>query len=460
VTDFSDNPEKGALDSGQPDDLVIEVVDEQSLREARERNAARVRLLWNRRRFLFRAAIWGLVAAVVIAFLIPNRYTSSAELMPPDQTSSMGSAMLAALSNRVGGGLASMAESALGVKSTGDLFIGILQSDTVRDDLIKKFDLQKVYRTRYIEDTRKALAEHTGISSDSKSGILTVSVTDRDPKRAAEMAQEFVHELNWVVTHLSSSSAHRERVFLDQRLKQVKANLEDSEKQFSQFASQKGAIDVPAQGKALVTAAATLQGELIAAQSELEAYKQIYTDNNVRVRSLQARVNELHNSLQKLAGKGANENSSAQQLYPSLRELPLLGVTYADLLRRMKVEEAIFEVLTQEDELAKVQEAKDTPSVTVLDPPLVPDKKSFPPRLLILILGTTLAFVFGATWILANSAWDAVDPKDPRKAVAIEVWSDVHSSLPWNSQNGSSNGGPKHWLLNRFRRSGEDSSGE
>jgi uncharacterized protein involved in exopolysaccharide biosynthesis len=461
VTDYPAKSEKDDLESRQKDDLLIEAIDEQALRDSRERSAARVRLLWNRRRFLIRATIWGLVAATAIAFLIPKRYQSTAELMPPDQSSGQGAAMLAALSSRVGGSLASLAENALGVKTTGDLFVGILNSDTVRDDVIQKFDLEKVYKTHYVEDARKQLAEHTGISVDQKSGIITVSVTDRNPQRAAAMAKEYVHELNWVVTHLSTSSAHRERVFLDQRLQQVKTNLEESEKQFSEFASKKGAIDIPAQGKALVTAAATLQGELIAAEAELQSFRQFYTDNNVRVRSMQARVNELRSSLEKLAGKGANENSSAQQLYPSLRELPLLGVTYADLLRRMKVEEAVFEILTQEDELAKVQEAKDTPSVTVLDPPLVPDKKSFPPRLLIMILGTTLAFVFGATWILANSGWEAVDPtKDPRKAVAIEVWSDVHSSLPWNSHNGSPNGGPKHWLRDRFRRKQGNDSGE
>jgi capsule polysaccharide export protein KpsE/RkpR len=460
VTDYPAKSERDALEQ-QPDELLIEAIDEQTLRDARERSAARARLLWNRRRFLIRATIWGMIAAAMIAFLTPKRYQSTAELMPPDQASGQGAAMLAALSSRVGGSLASLAENALGVKTTGDLFVGILNSDTVSDDLIQKFDLEKVYKTHYVEDARKQLAAHTGISVDPKSDIITVSVTDRDPRRAAAMAQEYIHELNWVVTHLSTSSAHRERSFLDERLKEVKVNLEESEKQFSQFASQKGAIDVPAQGKALVTAAATLQGELIAAEAELESFRQIYTDNNVRVRSMQARVNELRSSLEKLAGKGANENSSAQQLYPSLRELPLLGVTYADLLRRMKVEEAVFEILTQEDELAKVQEAKDTPSVTVLDPPLVPDRKSFPPRLLITILGATLAFVFGATWILASSAWQAVDPmKDPRKAVVIEVWSDVNASLPWNSHNGSPNGGPRRWLLNRFRRSGEDSSGE
>jgi uncharacterized protein involved in exopolysaccharide biosynthesis len=460
VTDFEEKSEKGGLEPQQADDLLIEVVDEQAIREARERNAARVRLVWQNRRFLLRMAIFGVVAAVIIALLIPNRYASTAELMPPDQSAGGGAAMLAALSSRVGSGVAGMAESALGVKTTGDLFIGILNSDTVRDDLIHKFNLQKLYHDRYIEDARVDLAKHTGISENQKSGLISITVTDRNPQRAADMAREYVNELNWVVTHLNTSSAHRERVFLDERLKQVKTSLEDSEKQFSQFASQKGAIDITAQGKAMVTAAANLQGELIAAQSELDAYKQIYTENNVRVRSLQAQVSGLRNSLEKLAGKGASEKSSAEQLYPSLRELPVLGVTYADLYRRMKVEEAVFETLTKEDELAKVQEAKEIPSVRVLDPPLVPDKKSYPPRLTILFLGMALAFVFGTAWILANSAWEGVDPKDPRKIVAVEVWTDMHSILPWNSRNGSSNGGPKHWLRKRFRRMQGNDSGE
>jgi len=420
-----------------PDELVIEAIDEEALREARERTVRRVRLLWNSRRFIRRAALCGLVIATLIAFVVPKRYKSTAELMPPDQSVGSGAAMLTALSTRVGGGLAGLAESALGMKTTGALFVGILKSDTVKDDLIQKFNLQKVYGTRYIEDARKELDAHSDISEERQSGIISISVTDHDPTRAAAMAQEYVNELNWVVTHLSTSSAHRERVFLDERLKQVKADLEDAEKQFSQFASQKGAIDVPTQGRAMVTAAATLQGELIAAESELQGLKQIYTDNNVRVRAAEARVNQLRNSLKNIAGKGAGENSSADQLYPSIRQLPLLGVTYADLLRRTKVQEAIFETLTQEDELAKVQEAKEVPSVKVLDPPRVPQKKSFPPRLLIMILGTMLSAVFAVTWVLAKSAWEGVDQNDPRKAVAIEVWTDMRANLPWAFQNGS-----------------------
>jgi uncharacterized protein involved in exopolysaccharide biosynthesis len=460
VTDLPANPDRDDFEVRQPDELVLEAVDEQALREARERNAARVRLLWDKRRFLLRVTIWGLVVAVLIAFLIPKRYKSTAQLMPPDQNSGAGAAMLAALSGQAGGQLAGLAASTLGIQTTGDLFVGILVSDTVQDDVIHKFNLEKTYRTRYIEDTRKTLAKHTDISEDQKSGIISISVTDRDPHRAAAMVQEYVDELNWVVTHLSTSSAHRERIFLDQRLKQVKSELEEAEKQFSQFASKNGAINIPAQGEAMVTAGATLQGELIAAEAELEALRQIFTDNNVRVRSAQARVNQLRRSLEKLAGKGADENSSAQKLYPSLRELPLLGVNYADLLRQTKVEEAVFETLTQQDELAKVQEAKEIPSVKVLDPPLVPQKKSFPPRTLIVILGTTLAFVFGATWIFGRSAWDAVDSEDPRKTVAIEVWSDVRESAAWPSQNGSRLGRSIRFLKDKFHRAENPGRGE
>jgi len=203
----------------------------------------------------------------------------------------------------------------------------------------------------------------------------------------------------------------------------------------------------------MVAAAATLQGQLIAAESELGGLKQIYTDNNVRVRSMEARVKELQNALTNIAGKGADENTPAGQLYPSLRQLPLLGKTYADLLRQAKVQEAVFETLTQQDELAKVQEAKEIPSVKVLDPPRVPQKKSYPPRMLIMLLGMLLAAISCATWVLARSAWEATDPSDPRKAVAAEVWADVRASLPWSSSNGSEP--VSGWLRRKFRREGK-----
>ncbi len=414
-------------------------------RVAQERIIAQLRLLWEKRRFLGRAVGAGLLLSVLMALLIPNRYQSVARLMPPDSQSGSGLAMAAAaLSGQAGSGLAGMAGGLLGIKSTSDLFIGILTSRTVADRLIQKFNLQKVYGTRRMEETRHTLAAHTATSVDRKSQIITITVTDKDPQRAAAMGQAYVEELNHLVADVSTSSARRERVFLEERLQAVNQDLQSAEKDFSQFASKNTTIDIKEQGKAMVDAAATLQGQLIAARSELEGLRQVYTNNNVRVRASEARVAEMQSQLNKIGGKGESTSlGSAVQgdpLYPSIRKLPLLGVTYSDLYRRSKVEETVFETLTQEYELAKVQEAKEIPTVKVLDPPNLPDQKSFPPRTLIVLIGTALAFSFGVAWVFGSAQWEQTNPLDPRKLFAQEVFHSVKASLPWASRNGSKHG--------------------
>jgi uncharacterized protein involved in exopolysaccharide biosynthesis len=409
-------------------------------RELLERTVARARLLWQRRQFLFRVTSVAFLLSVLLAFLIPNRYESTTRLMPPDQSNS-NMTKLAVLASQAGAGLGALAGDALGLKSSGALFVGVLQSRTVRDDVVNQFELRKVYGDRRWEDARSDLASNTEISEDRKSGIITVRVADRNAQRAAAMTQEYVEELNRVVAQLNTTSAHRERVFLEERLAQVKQDLESAEKDFSEFASKNTALNIPEQGKAMIEAAGALQGQLIAAQTELEGLKQIYTDNNVRVRTLQARVDELRSQLQKLGGKPGVElpsnSGDGQTVYPSIRELPLLGVGYADLYRRTKVEETIFESLTEEYELAKVEEAKETPSVKVLDPPDVPEKKSFPPRRVIVLSCSMLALAGGALFVFARARWDEADSNHPGKALAREIVQTLDASMPWATTNGS-----------------------
>lgn len=426
-----------------------------------ENSVAHLRLLWEHRRLLARVVLYGLLASTLIAFLIPPRYESVARLMPPDSNQSGGLAMAAAALSGGAGGMGSIATEMLGLKSTSDIFVGILSSRTVQDKLIQQFDLKKLYRDRRMEDARKDLAQHTGMSVDRKSQIITLAVTDPDPKRAAAMGEAYVEELNRLVAELSTSSARRERIFLEERLQTVTKDLESAEKEFSQFASKNTAIDIKEQGRAMVEAAATLQGQLIAAESEYEGLKQIYTDNNVRVRSVRARIDELKHQLEKMGGKGESATSVSDQpgdsLYPSIRKLPLLGVTYADLYRRTRVQEAVLEVLTKEYEMAKVQEVKEIPVVKVLDSPSIPDKKSFPPRMLIMFLGTALAFAIATTWIFGKEAWDQTDSNDTRKVFAKEVFSTVKASLPRFAQNGSGDHSgtkkPRSWARDR---QGED----
>jgi len=117
--------------------------------------------------------------------------------------------------------------------------------------------------------------------------------------------------------------------------------------------------------------------------------------------------------------------------------LPLLGAKYADYYRRAKIQETVYELLTEQYELAKVQEAKETPSVKVLDPARIPEKKSFPPRLVIMFLGTFLAFAMSVVWVLGSARWEEVDAQDPRKVLAQEVAGALKARMPWASRNGA-----------------------
>jgi capsule polysaccharide export protein KpsE/RkpR len=265
------------------------------------------------------------------------------------------------------------------------------------------------------------------------------------------------------VAELSTSSAHRERVFLEERLRAVKQDLDEASKQFSQFASRNNTIDIKEQGRAMVQGASSVEGELIASESELKGLEEIYADNNVRVRSLRARITELKRQLEMLGGTGAGNSGRAAESsgYPSISRLPLLGVTYADLYRRMQIQEAVYETLTQQYELAKVQEAKETPSVKVLDAASLPERKSFPPRTLIALLVTLLVSSGAVLFVVARSAWDRTNENDPGKVFAQEVLQVVQARMPWAEPNGSRTQAVAHrvWVRLVGRRNPEESSG-
>ena len=297
-------------------------------------------VLWNHRRTLARIAIVALIGSLIIACITPKRYESTARIMPPDN-SSAGAAMFAALAGHALGelgGLSSLAGGLLGGRNTSALFVDLLRSGTISSHLIDRFQLQHAYHKRYRVDTAKYLAHHTTIVDDKRSGVITITVQDTDPRRARDLAQGYLDELNLLVNRTNTSSAHQERIFIERRLKKVEADLERAQLQMSEFASTHTTIDIQAQTRAMVDSAAKLQGEMIFGQSELESLQQIYGDNNIRVRAARARVAELQHELTKMSGTSApltvgdaspgKGNTSADneddQLYPPLRQLPRL----------------------------------------------------------------------------------------------------------------------------------------
>jgi len=398
-------------------------------------------LLWAERRFLLRAGLYGLLLSLAIAFLLPVRYESQTRLMPPDQQGGSGLAMLAALASRGGGGgssggsgagggiagsLGQVTTDLLGLKTSGALFVDMLGGATVEDRLIQKFDLRKVYHDRYWQDARKDLAKHTTVSEDRKSGVISITVSDRDPRRAQQMAQFYVESLNGLMSQVSTSSARRERLFLEQRLKSAKENLDAAAQDFSVYASKTGTLDLPSQTKAMVESEATLQGQLIAAQSELEGLEQIYTGNNIRVRSLRARIAGLKQHVENMSGNKADLTSEESPIagdFPSIRKLPLVGVRWANLYRESKIQETVYELLTQEYEFAKIQEAKEIPTVNVLDAALLPEERSFPPRVIIIVLGAFLSLFLAGGFVIGAASWK--QSESPEKQLAAEIWQHI-----------------------------------
>lgn len=382
-------------------------------------------LVWERRLLLGKAAAIGLVLATIIAFLIPKEYKSTVQLMPPDPQSlsnalalAAGTTTPAALSSGVTAGL-------MGGRSPAGHFLGILNSRTVQDDLIDRFDLRRVYQLKLYADARKRLHEHTSIDEDKKTGNIIITVVDRDPYRARDLAAAYVEELDRLVAKVSTSSARRERIFLEERLKSVKEGLDAASLELGQFSSRNATFDVQTQQRSMLESAAKLQGELTVAESELRGLEAIYSNDNVRVRSLRARTEELRRQLGKLSGT-SNENNAelgSGQLYPSVRKLPMLSATYSDLTRRAKMQEALFEILTKQYEISKVQEAKEIPTVKVLDSADLAEKKSFPPRLLIMVAGMLFAVASTAAWVVAINLWQELDEHNPGKHFVLEVLS-------------------------------------
>ena len=399
-----------------------------------DRLLATAQVLWSARGRILRWTLVGAVTAVILALIVPPIFLSTARLMPPENASPLSS--LSAIASMVGGGAAApLLDLVGGGKTTGSLFVGVLQSRSAQERVVDDQDLGSVYGIRWLhwrltrEKARRKLADRTIVSEDKKSGIISITVEDSDPKRAAALADSYVKQLNFLLANLSTSSARREREFLEGRLKEVQQELTAASQALSQFASKNTTIDPKEQGKAMVEGAALLQGQLIAAESEMRGLQAIYTDENVRVRATRARIAELKKQLEGMSGSSSitASDSGSDMPYPSIRQLPLLGAKYADFYRRAKIQEVVFEILNQQYEIAKVQEAKEIPTVKVLDNGNIPDTRSSPQRKLWTVMGALFGLMFAVVWTVGQVQWRELDPQNPYKLFILEVARTVSS---------------------------------
>jgi capsule polysaccharide export protein KpsE/RkpR len=396
-------------------------------------------LFWNHRHTLLRIAGTVFVLSVAWVLLLPKEFNSSARIMPPE-SGSTSAAMLAALVGKgssaggSAGGLAGLAGSLLGAKNNGALFIALLHSGTISGHLIDRFDLQHVYHKKYRDATAKQLAHLTKITEDTKSGVITIAVTDEKQERARDLAQAYLDELNSLVARVNTSSAHREREFIEQRLATVQTELQRAQLELSSYSSENTTIDIKEQTRATVDAGAKLEGQLIANESELDSLRQIYGNQNVRVRAAQARNNVLRSELRRANGQSGQQSedvADATHPYPALRQLPRLAVQWANLYRTVRIHETVFDLLSEEYETARIEEVKSIPTISVIDSPGLPERKSGPHRTLIVLAATLLSVIGGSLFLLMKRSWLSIDQSDARRLLVA----DIHTTLGnrWHS---------------------------
>lgn len=379
-------------------------------------------LVWRDRRFHFRFFAYGALGAIILALAVPKRYETTTRIMPPDLRGGLSPSLTALSAPPTGaGGMNGFANSLFGFQSSSALYVGILSSQTVENHLIDYFDLRAHYGVGSRQDARRILERRTHIEEDRKNGIVSITVRDGDPLLATAIGNAYARKLNQLVVQLSTSEARRERIFLESRLQTAKADLDVARRKLSQFSSKNTLLDIQEQERATVEATVRLKSELIVAQAELTGLEQVYTADNFRVRTARGRVEKLQQELGKIAGNHPQGSGVADLPFPSLRQLPMLGIPYAELYRQTKLSETLYEILIREYELASIQEAKELPSVRVLDVATIPEKSYFPPRGLIVFCGTLLSCGLGLSWKIFGQFWRQDSHGDSFKTFVLDL---------------------------------------
>lgn len=331
------------------------------------------------------------VASIIYSLLLPKIYASTASIFPPQQEGSMA----AGIASQLSGGLGALAGGFLGINTPVDQWVAILKSEAIKDAIIKRFDLMKVFESETMEDARKTLKGMVKVAK-AKEGIISVTVEDKDPQRAAAMANAFVEELDRINKGLTTTSGRRMRIFVEGRLKEAKEELTRLEESVRAFQERNRAVKLDDQSKAIIEAIGTVKGQLMAKEVELQTLLSYATPNNPQAELLKTQVEELKGKLRELEeGKHLPDNPSQKDIFIPTTKIPDLSLQYARLLREAKVQQTLYELLTQQYEMARIQEAKDTPTVQVLDTAEVPEKQSKPRRRQIVMLSTITAAFFG-----------------------------------------------------------------
>lgn len=339
------------------------------------------------------------LVATIAAFLLPVRYSSSASFIPPTNNSGPAAALA--------GQLSSLGATSLlgGVKSSADLYAGILSSRSIADHLVRRFDLRTVYAVKREADAVKKLQSNTKIEVGTKSPIVTITVKDKTAQRAQQLTDAYLDELRMTNGRLALTEAAQRRMFYDQQLGKEKDNLADAEVDLKKTEEASGLVAPAGQAAIGIETIAETKAQIAAREVRLAALRQSSTDENPLVIRIQSEIADLNRQLAALQKGNVNPDSGA---IPA-SEVPKLQLEYIRKQREVKYHEALFEALSKQDEAARLDESKDAPILQILDSASYPEEKSSPPRTLIILMGLLLGLALGTVYVLGRGHFQGMN---------------------------------------------------
>ena len=359
------------------------------------------------------------VALIVAAYTLTMRsiYTASTKILPPQQSQSASASMLAQL-----GGLANLVggPGGIGLKNPADFYIAMLKSRTVADNLIQRFGLMKLWQidANHPSDAYKALDRVTNVSS-GKDGLINIEVDDPDPKFAADLANAYVDELFKFTSGLALTEASQRRLFFERQFGLAKENLAKAETAARQALQTGGVVKVDDQGRAMVEATARLRAQMTLKEVQIGAMRSFASDNNPDLRREQQELESLKHELVKIEGMVPGKPAATGPAGQGMENLRLL--------RDVKYQEALVELLAKQYEMSRIDEAKDGSIIQVIDKAVQPDRKSKPWRSLIVVLWAFAAFVGTILWVVVREA-TARARSDPKQAARLQA---LERHLAW-----------------------------
>lgn len=352
------------------------------------------------------------VVAVIVSLLLPVWYTANVTLLPPQQNSSLGSAIASQL-----GSLGSMAALAggggLGLKNPSDMYVAMLKSQTVEDGMVQRFHLQAEYHQKLVSDARKAFEKHATVDGSGKDGLIHIAVEARSPGRAVELANGYVDEYRDLSKNLAITEAQQRAKFFEQQLEQAKNNLASAEVSLQKTEQTTGLIQLDSQARALIESASVLRAQIAAKEVQIQAMQTYASGGNAQLIEAQQELESMRAQLAKLGGA---EDSTNGLIVPR-GKLTETGLDYVRKLRDVKYYETIFDILARQFEIAKLDEAKEGSLIQVVDPAVLPDRKSAPKRTMIVLVSIVAGLLIGVLTALVQAAWSRLkeDPESSGK---------------------------------------------